>query len=783
MEISDRSRSPSSSSSSSENQSRSSIQSSFKNESRSESSEDSNLTDEEMCFTNPGNDNYKELIHPSINISVMSVLQLILIFFLRHNLTQVALEDLLLLINTMMGNDVLPKSKYFFFKIFSKQYAPQHHFFCKKCNLSLDGTVNAYEHTVNANVICKNPNCKQINSLRTTNSDNFFVTFPLKPQLLETITENLDDFIKQCDNNNTNLTDIQDGKLFKNLPNVERHEISLTLNTDGVQVFNSKSKSLWPVQLMINNLSKTKRFLTKNVIVTALYFNSQHPSMETLLKPLIDEINNIQKSGLKIFIDNKEYIFNIRILCSTLDAPAKAAVQNIVLHNGYSSCHYCEHPGTKVGIGVKYPNKRNIKKRTHIEAVKHMKLADEINLNKKTKKIHKVKGFKGKSPLLALKDFDIINGFAIDYMHSVLLGIVRKLMFLWFETENFREEFYIRKYIPTIDEYIKNIKLPIEVQRKPRSLLEKSNWKANELRTWLLHYSVGALYEFLPIKYLNNYIKLVTAVKIYLQPEISPEDLLNARQLIVSFVTGFEVLYGKENMVYNLHTITHLPDCVENLGPVWAYSNFAFENNNGKLVTYVKSPKGVLSQISSKYTLRRKLNTLKFTDRVADYEKSISKVSHLISSTSHSSMALGKPNIYLKDDALIDNFDFGLVFNDSESVLSYSRFSKNNIIYSTNSYCFFKKSEDSIVKLKNNTYGRIEKILFQNNVFYLLLSIITVEESHETVNCCNYIKIVTDQYKEQKIIVAESLIECKCILVNTNAIKYIVEFNNFADKD
>lgn len=57
-------------------------------------------------------------------------------------------------------------------------------------------------------------------------------------------------------------------------------------------------------------------------------------------------------------------------------------------------------------------------------------------------------------------------------------------------------------------------------------------------------------------------------------------------------------------MTYNCHTLSHLPDCVKKLGPLWNYSNFPFESNNGVLVGYVKSPKGVLNHHFGIYKIK-----------------------------------------------------------------------------------------------------------------------------------------------------------------------------------
>lgn len=84
-------------------------------------------------------------------------------------------------------------------------------------------------------------------------------------------------------------------------------------------------------------------------------------------------------------------------------------------------------------------------------------------------------------------------------------------------------------------------------------------------------------------------------------------------------------------MTYNANTLMHLADCVRNLGPLWAYSNFPFENNNGKHGSYVKSPKGVLQQISNKYAWSRYLDTQKFSEDVNQFKKFLSSSAKYVS--------------------------------------------------------------------------------------------------------------------------------------------------------
>lgn len=49
-------------------------------------------------------------------------------------------------------------------------------------------------------------------------------------------------------------------------------------------------------------------------------------------------------------------------------------------------------------------------------------------------------GVKGYSPLHLLPYFDIIRCIPVDYMHCVLLGVVKQLSSLWFNSNNHKYE-------------------------------------------------------------------------------------------------------------------------------------------------------------------------------------------------------------------------------------------------------------------------------------------------------------------------------------------------------
>lgn len=138
---------------------------------------------------------------------------MILIYFIRHNLTLVALEDLLKLINSIIGANSLFTSKYKFFKLFSKPYQPKNIFCCKECYFDLEVNNDMYENNLRT-MEC--PHCKTSNKINSATETNYFVTYQLESILKEVISQNIHDFIsnQQNDNSNDDISDINDGKLY-----------------------------------------------------------------------------------------------------------------------------------------------------------------------------------------------------------------------------------------------------------------------------------------------------------------------------------------------------------------------------------------------------------------------------------------------------------------------------------------------------------------------------------------------------------------------------------------
>ena len=158
------------------------------------------------------------------------------------------------------------------------------------------------------------------------------------------------------------------------------------------------------------------------------------------------------------------------------DTPARAFVKCIKSHNSYNCCERCTQrsdPPHHVGV----------------------------------------------SPLTELS-FGMITGFPLDYMHLVCLGVVRRLINLW------QHGPFICKLLQTIVSEISDKLVMIqpyisrEFSCKPHALFEFKQWKATELRQFLLYTGPVILKKVLPKTMYKHFLYLSIAIRILLSSSL-----------------------------------------------------------------------------------------------------------------------------------------------------------------------------------------------------------------------------------------------------------------------
>ncbi|XP_049273313.1 uncharacterized protein LOC119399356 [Rhipicephalus sanguineus] len=258
-----------------------------------------------------------------------------------------------------------------------------------------------------------------------------------------------------------------------------------------------------------------------------------------------------------------------------------------------------------------------------------------------------VNGFKGVSPLMKLPHFDLVWGYTVEYMHSVLLGVTRQFSDYWFDSSNSNEAYYMGRpsTLRLINQRLLSIRPPHHFTRLPRTLRERCYWKAHEWRNWLLFYCLPCCRPVLPQRYFRHFALLSEAVFVLILQELSSDQIDHAVAvrksfkrlissvdyvilhgigssclshvyysfsglLLTTFVSQAAGLYGQRCMSFNVHQLLHLAEAARQFGPLWAHSAFAFESSNGELVKLVNAAKAVPEQVLERVILSQELQIL-----------------------------------------------------------------------------------------------------------------------------------------------------------------------------
>ncbi|KAL1445815.1 hypothetical protein MTO96_028999, partial [Rhipicephalus appendiculatus] len=239
--------------------------------------------------------------------------------------------------------------------------------------------------------------------------------------------------------------------------------------------------------------------------------------MTLVLQAFTEQMNELSTEGICWSVNGQQVHSKVYCITAVADAPARASMQNVLQFNGYFGCSWCLHPGEFIEGCVKYPAGSPVEDRSAASMLADMQMAATL---KRT-----FKGVKGPSPLLNVPGFDIVWSFRPDYMHAVLLGIVRQITELWFSDTG--RACYIGgpQTLREADERLLSQRPPMCFNRTPRSLKLRKYWKASEWESWLLFYSLPCLKGILPAKFLEHFALLVSSVYTLLKSRVTLQEI------------------------------------------------------------------------------------------------------------------------------------------------------------------------------------------------------------------------------------------------------------------
>lgn len=343
----------------------------------------------------------------------------------------------------------------------------------------------------------------------------------------------------------------------------------LQINIDGLPLFKSSGIQVWPI------IGRLLSFPNKEPAVIALFSGPHKPKpAEVFLEDFVAELKELE-SGID-FEGKQIFVQLDSVIC---DTPARAFVKNIKSHNGYFGCDKCVQQGEYVCGRMTFP------------LDSYPLRTDESFAQRKDEEHHQ-----GPNPFQGL-NVGMVSQFPGDYMHSVCLGVVRKLVNIWLRGAlRFRLPASI---VNRLSDSLTGLRkyIPLEFARKPRTLRDVDRWKATEFRMFLLYIGPVILPVYLDTNIYQNFMLLFCSIAILVSPTLSSLHWQYADTLLKMFVTHFGQIYGKEALVYNVHSLVHLAQDVRQHGCLDNFSAFPYENHLQKLKKLVRKPERPLAQI------------------------------------------------------------------------------------------------------------------------------------------------------------------------------------------
>lgn len=416
------------------------------------------------------------------------------------------------------------------------------------------------------------------------------------------------------------------------LYNSKSTTVNLSINIDGLPLYQSSGVSFWPILGSIED---------KPVFIVACYGGKSKPSCANqFLKKFVDEVCVLRKEG--IAVRGMRYRFVLRKI--VMNAPARSFILGIMNHNAREACHKCFIKGincNRSGLAsTRVQRQRGRKAMCYLQMDAEPRCSTDYLFNDNIPKCNpeanclhedywlsedencasddscEEEGIQGQSEglykyrtiLTKIPEFDLVKDIPLDYMHAVCSGIVKKLITIIIRNKTILSSENLKK---ANERLIKSREYyTAEFQRRPETFDKLAYWKATQFRVFILYIGGPVLSNLIPAPYFSNLCNLTAAMRLVTKKlhneEMSVKELISrtARQYFRKFQETALELYGPEFAVYNFHCLSHIAEDYLRFGPVDKFSSFIYESALGRIKKHIHSGYKPLQQLVNVYSSR-----------------------------------------------------------------------------------------------------------------------------------------------------------------------------------
>lgn len=688
------------------------------------SSNDENNVDEDF-YGSSGDENHDDIennshldqpvlgvmLYEGSKLNIEKSVVVVMDLYVKNKLTKKTLQDLLTALQELLpSSNKMPKTNYELFKFVRKEAPVTEilHYYCRNCE---------YYFGLNDPKV----SCQACFSEKGANKMFEFDIIKQIRHLFE--VRNLADVLQVAPNCNRNfITDVTDGSEYKRVifkDGRQKYDLTLITATDGLSLFKGSMSKCWPLVFVI---AEVVEHLRESFLVTVMlwYDEKLKPIMNTFLRPVSEKLKECFHNGVTWTHPETKEMHVSKVVAPLIiaDAPARAEIQNVQYFSGKFGCNICEIK-TKKSRPVE--GKKTCRIYAFQESEHFLRTAGRMKKQGKIAVLNKlthVLGVKGEAIVSAWPMLDISTCVLPEYMHAILLGIVKQFFNIWFLKPG---PWSVKEFITEIDECLLSIQVPYFFNRSPRSIAYNKFYKASEFLNWALYFSVPVLATLLKEKYFQHWLLFVSSLFKLLSKPISIDDLDQTEIVLKIFVRNIDDLYGDREYTYNVHQLLHMVLCVKRWGPLYATSAFPFENFNGILAKSVHGSHNIGQEIANNLVLAQGLESLRSKCGVID--------NNFRQNQQRDYLVVGKPkkgtNVCAEEVHLIESI--GLKF---DGLSRYACVQIKNKKFTSEMYKKIKTNSYTVhIVTKNNDtfYGSIRFFFVYNNNLFLVLRHFNIE--------------------------------------------------------